>query len=232
MSVDAKSPAPLVAVKSGPVKLKVVTEAYSFRRQGWPHVRKPAILFGIVLLLSAALVTGGRLMVTKTRPGTERAQQNHAAAQERLTQAETERQEIKDFGRTFEQLRARGFFGPENRLAMVEAISASQRARALLPMTYEFAPQQVVAIDPALLAAPLELHASAVTLDMNLLHEMDLVNFLRDLRGAGLYTVKECVLTSLNATEGDARTPRLAAQCTLFWLTVGEAAVPPAPAGA
>lgn len=230
MSGVAKSPAPLVAVKPAPTTPKVVTEAYSFRRQGLPHVRKAATGFGIILLLSIALVAGGRFMVIKTRPATQLAQQNQSAALERLLQAETERKEINDFQTRFEQLRARGFFGDENRLGMVEAIRDIQRARNLLPISYEVAPQQVVALDPSLLAAPLELHSSTVTVRMGLLHEMDLVNFLHDLRGRGMYTVKDCLMTAANVGPADPTMARLDAECTLFWLTVGEpAAAPVAP---
>ena len=227
MSGEVKTPVPLAAVKPAAVKLKVVTEAYSFRRQGWPQVRKAATVFGVVLLLSVALVGAGRLMLFKARPVAEQARQNNSAAQERLMQAETERSDIEAFGRPFGQLKERGFYGPENRLHMVEAIGAIQRARGLLPITYEFAPQQVVVLDPALLAPPLELHSTTVLLDMALLHEMDLVHFLQDLKGYGAFTVKDCLVTALGEA-ADAQSARLSARCTLYWLTVGDP-VPAAP---
>jgi hypothetical protein len=231
MSGEAKTPAPLAAVKPAPVKLKVVTEAYSFRRQGLPHVRKAATVFAMVLLVSSALVAAGRFMVIKTRPATELALENNRAAHERLMQAQNERSDIDAFGRPFEQLRARGFVGPENRLAMIEAIRDIQRTHGLLAINYEFAPQQVVVLDPALLEPPLELHSTTIGLKMGLLHEMDLVNFLRDLRAKGNFTVKDCTITPLDAATSDAQTPRQSAECTLYWLSVGEA-LPVAPAAA
>ena len=202
---------------------KVVVEAYVFRRHGIPHIRKAAILFGIVFLLSAALVTAGHLVLAKTRPATDAARQNQAAARDRLVQAETERIEIRDFQPKFEQLRARGFYGPENRLAALEAIGDIQRARNLLPVTYEFAPQQTVVLDPALLGPPLELHASIITVHLGLLHEMDLVHFLADLKARGFYSVKDCLLVAQEIAPGSAVSASVAADCTLFWLTVGEA---------
>jgi hypothetical protein len=231
MSGDVKPAAPLAAVKAGPVKLKVVTEAYSFRRQGLPHVRKAATVFGAVLLLSSVLVTAGRLMLIKSRPVTALAQQNNSAAHARLQQAETERSDIDAFQQQFGQAQARGFYGPENRLAMIEAIGAIQRVHGLLPISYTFLPQQSVVVDPALLEPPLELHSTAVELHMGLLHEMDLVNFLRDLRRQGMYSVKNCVLTSLDVASTDALTARQSADCTLYWLTVSEAALVTPPEG-
>jgi hypothetical protein len=226
-------PAPAGAKTGGPTQAapKVVVEAYSFRRQGWPRVRRACITFGIVVLLSGALVTGGRMLLARTVPATAAAQQKQIAARERHGQAETERDEIRQFQPSFGQLRARGFVGPENRLAMLEAIRDIQRAHGLLPITYEFAPQQLVALEPAQLAAPLELHSSTVTLHMGLLHEMDLVNFMRDLKSKGVFTVKECQLAARDV--GPVAGPneaRITADCSLFWLTVGEAA-PAAPVG-
>jgi hypothetical protein len=208
-----------------------VVEAYSFWRQGLPQVRKAATVFGVTLLLSIGLVTAGRVMLSRARPVTAAAQQKQTDAQERLVQAQTERDEIRDFQPKFEQLRARGMFGAENRLVMIEAIRDIQRAHNLLPINYEFAPQQVVALDPVLLGPPLELHSSTVILHMSLLHEMDLINFLNDLKAKGFYTVKDCLVTALDPGELNPRFPRLSADCTLYWLTVGEAApAEPAPA--
>lgn len=203
---------------------KVVVEAYSFRRHGVAHIRQAAIVFGAIFLLSAALVTAGHVMLSKTVPRTAEARQSQAAARERLVQAETERIEIRDFQPKFEQLRTRGFFGPEDRLVMLEAIAAIARQRSLLPIRYEFAPQQVVALDPALLAPPLELHASTVAVRLGLLHEMDLVHFLADLKARAFFTVKECVLVSQDGASSSAPSARVAADCTLFWLSVGEVA--------
>lgn len=231
MNAELKKPAVALApgTKGAAGKPKEVLEAYTFRRQGWPRVRQAAITFGAVVLLSGALVASVHLVLARTRPDTAAAQGQQIAARERYTQAETERLEIRQFQPAFEQLRAGGFAGAEDRLAMLEAIRDIQRGRALLPISYEFAPQQTVAMDPAQLGAPLELHSTTVTLHLGLLHEMDLVNFMQDLRAKGAFAVKQCDVSVLEGIPGDARQARLAAECTLFWLTISEAA--PTPAG-
>jgi len=225
--MEAKNPA--APAKPGPAKPKVIVEAYSFRKTGVPYLRKAMITFGVTLLLSAALVTAGRLVLNRTMPGTAAAQQKQIDASNRLTQAHTERTEIRDFLPKFEQLRARGFFGPESRLAMLEAIQAIQKSRQLLPVTFDFSPQQIVAVDPGLLAPPLELHSTAVHLHMELLHEMDLVNFFADLKTRGFFAVKDCLLNALPDPGAGSMAPRLDADCTLYWLSVSEAVAVPDP---
>lgn len=214
----AAAPAP-----PGPPKLKVVVPAYSFRQNGWPYIRKAGLTFGVTLLLSVALVGAGRMLLFKARPDATAAQERQVAARQRLMQAQTERIEIRDFQPRFEQLQARGFVGPENRLALVEAIQAIQKTRKLLPVTFSLAPQQLVVVDPMLLGAPLELHATGVSLRMEMLHEMDLVNFFQDLKTRGFFSVKECILISLGNVLPDPLAPRLTAECTIYWLTVGQA---------
>lgn len=214
----------LAPIKPGPAKPRVVAPAYSFRTSGWPYIRKAGLTFAITVMLSAALVSAGRMVLLKARPDTGAAQQRQGAARERLTQAEMERIEIRDFEPKFEQLRGRGFVGPENRLAMVEAIQAIQKAHGLMPVAFSFSPQQMVAVDPMLLGAPLELHSTSVNLRMEMLHEMDLVNLLRDLKGRGFFSIKECMLNALEGVAPGSPVARLNAECTLYWLSVGEAA--------
>jgi len=194
--MEAKNAA--APAKAGAAKPKVVSEAYTFRKNGWPYIRKAGITFGVVLLLSAAVVTAGRLMLFEVQPGTAAAQSRQSAAAERYNQAEIERAEIRDFLPKFAQLRARGLVGPESRLSLVEAIQAIQKSRRLPPVTFELSPQQTVVLDPTLIAAPLELHSSSVHLRMEMLHEMDLVNFFQDLKQRGFFTVKECLLGTLS----------------------------------
>ncbi|MES2324226.1 MAG: hypothetical protein V4633_18370 [Pseudomonadota bacterium] len=217
--MEAKSTAP-AGPKPAAAKPKVVIEAYSFRRQGWPYIRKSANVFLVCLLISVLMVGAGRFVLFRTKPDTMGAAQKQSAARDRLNQAEAERIEIRDFLPKFEQLRARGFFGPENRLAMLEAIRDIQKRHRLLLIEYNFEPQQIVAVDAALLGPELELHSTAVQFKMKMLHELDLVNIMRDLKQAGFFSVKECdVLAEEPQTE---TAPRLlGASCTLYWLTIG-----------
>lgn len=213
-----------VPPKAGPGKPKVVIEAYSFRKHGWPSLRKAALTFALAALLGGSLVAATQLLLSKARPDMAAAQARQVAARDRLAAGQMERNDIRDFQSRFEQLRARGFVGPENRLAIVEAIQASQKARRLMPITFSLLPQQSVVLDPLLLEAPLELHASGMQLSMELLHEMDLIHFFDDLKARGFFSVRQCRVASLGDATPDGA--RLAADCTLYWLSVGEAAAP------
>lgn len=221
MSIEQKKIAP---DKQSSVKLKTAVEPYSFSRHGYPLIRKAIITFAVTLILSIAAVAAARFYLLRIEPAREEAQAIQNAARDKFNQAESERIEIRDFLPKFEQLRERGFYGEENRLFMLELIKNIQEKRRLLPISYEFAPQQLVPVEPTLLASSLELRATKIALRLGLLHELDLVHFLRDLREQGFYTTKECTITPVNAMGLEPLAPRLTAECILYWVTIGEPA--------
>lgn len=221
MNMDQKTP---VADKQGTVKLKTVAAPYTFAKDGYPLIRKALITFGIVCAISIAIVATCRFVLLRIEPDREQAQALQNAASEKFRQAESERIEIRDFQPKFTQLRERGFYGEENRLFMLELIKSIQQNRRLLPISYEFAPQQLLPLDPNLLTTSLELHVTSIVVRMGLLHELDLFHFLGDLRDKGFYTAKECTLTPVTTIATEALAPRLNAECTLYWVTVGEPA--------
>lgn len=223
MNMDQKTPA-TDKPGTGTVKLKTVAPPYSFAKDGYPLIRKALITFGIVLALSVVIVAACRFVLLQIEPDREQAQALQNAAREKFNQAESERIEIRDFQPKFMQLRERGFYGEENRLFMLELIKSIQENRRLLPISYEFAPQQLVPLDPTLLATSLELHVTRIDLSMGLLHELDLLHFLRDLRNKGFYTAKECTITPVTTMAAESLAPRLESKCTLYWVTVGEPA--------
>lgn len=205
------------------VKLKSVAQPYRFTKDGLPLIRKALIIFGIVLGLSVILIATTRFMLLRIEPEKAKAQAMQNAAREKFRQAELEHIELRDFMPKFTQLRARGFYGPENRLRMLEIIKSIQENRHLLPISYEFAPQQLVPLDATLLATSLELHVTRIALQFGLLHSLDLFHFLNDLRVQGFYTAKECTIKSENRVAMDSLDARLNAECVLYWITIDEA---------
>lgn len=76
------------------------------------------------------------------------------------------------------------------------------------------------------------LHGSHMRLQMDLLHEMDLLNLFDDLRQAGYFAVQDCTLKrhgAAGATAGSQAAPAPGAECELLWLTVNSVPVPERP---
>lgn len=202
----------------------------SYLKDDFPFVRRALLVLGISLLLSAALIGISRAILLKQQDAMNRAQALRNDASNKLRQAETDKREIQDYQAKYMQLRERGFVGEERRLDWVEHIRHIQESRKFLPIAYAFSAQQPIQTDPGVLTGSLELRGSKMKLQADLLHELDLLNFMDDLKIKGLYTVQACTLKrtgtpALSSVEGAAETPqspRLAAECTMYWLTLGE----------
>jgi len=143
-------------------------------------------------------------------------------ARSRLAHAETEKEEIRQYQPQFIELRRGRLVGNERRLDWVEAIRQIQEQRRLLPLTYEIEAQQPYRLETALPTGDYALLGSRMSLHMDLLHELDLLNFLSDLRLNGTFAVQDCTIRRATgaAPAPGVPAPTLNADCTLNWLTL------------
>lgn len=214
--------------KQDPTKDKNTSTARSFVKDDLPLIRKALIVLIASLLLSAALVSAGRALRLKQQSNMTQTQAQHIDATNKLHQAVNDTQEIHDYQPKYVALREQGFVGDEKRLDWTEHIKRIRENRMLLPITYEISVQKVFQADPEILSGDLELRGSKMRLQMSLLHEEDLLNFLDDLRHKGFYTTQECKVKRAPGDTADVRLP-LEAECTIYWLTLGEQVTNPEP---
>lgn len=229
----ATSPQP----KQGPVIGKAPPRPRSFLHNDFPFIRKASIELGLSIALAAILVAGSAYLLAKQQDKQNQAQAKRNDARDKTAEVESEKREIQDFQPKYAQLVARGFVGEEKRLDWIEGMKAIQEKRKLLPIAYEISPQLPVQGDETLQTGSLELRASKMVLHMDLLHEMDMLNFLEDLKSKGFYATQSCLIKPASVSRIGALTARLGADCTLYWLTLGqrdkpEGEAPPVPAPA
>ena len=162
-----------------------------------------------------------------------KAEGRQAAAQRdeargKLSRVEDEAQEIRRRISRYRELVDKGLIGQEHRLEWVERIAQSKAARRLIEVRYELGPQRP--IDPRVLPETVppgshEFLASTMSLQMQLLHEDDLLGFLADLRPgiqAHLH-IRSCSIERIPRGGGDlGPVAQLRANCTIDWVTLRE----------
>ena len=185
-------------------------------------VRNALLCFALTLLASMVLLSLSATYRAREAQQLDMAHRTRSAATTLFNHAEAEKQEIRAYEPQFLALRQRGLIGEENRLAWIDAIRLSQQQRHLLPLSYEISAQQVLKVPLPLTMGQYQLRGSKMQLHMDLLHEMDLLNFFDDLRQSGYFAVQECALKRGGGATSAGQSASLSADCSLLWLTLGD----------
>jgi len=197
-------------------------------------LRNAVLVFLGTLVLALAAVLASTWQLRQAQLEEAAALLERDSARNRLAHAETEKEEIRQYQPQFIALRRRGLVGPERRLDWIEAIRQIQEQRRLLPLSYEIEVQQPYRLETALPTGDYSLLGSRMSLHMDLLHELDLLNFLSDLRQTGTFAVQDCTIrrTAAAPPAPGVPAPTLNADCTLNWLTLTPAGARPGALGA
>jgi hypothetical protein len=143
--------------------------------------------------------------------------------QGRLERANEEEREIRANLQQYRALEARGITGEEQRLDWVDALTAIKNERQLFNINYSIEPQKQLDYPGFGAGSGVFFMVSRVKLNLQLLHEEDLLNFLDDLtKRSKLYlSVRSCNVQRTNRPAGGAALgPRLQAECVVDLITI------------
>ena len=191
------------------------------KRLRWPIV-------GAVILIAigiAAVVVSDRYvdLAKEHRKGT---QATRTAAQERVASAAEEEKEIRANLVHYRRMVDAGIVGPKNRLDLIEKIAAIKSARKLFEIKYNISPQRALEYPGIQPTGSWDFVNSPMRLDMSLLHEEDLLNFLADLQASRqtYVVVRQCTLQRIAgvALTPTTAAPTLKSECTVDLINLVE----------
>jgi hypothetical protein len=150
------------------------------------------------------------------------AQRERQLSTERLARIAEEEREVKEKLDVYQRLKALNIIGEERRIEWADAMARIRVQRELLDVRYRVERQRL------LLSAPgkpgnIDFYASTMRVDLQLLHEEDLLRFLGDLRDSGnaYYSVRNCAMTRTGgAGAGATMSARLRADCAIDLITL------------
>ena len=185
-------------------------------------LRLPIAGFVALILagVACAFAADNYLQKTKTLGAATSAQR--AEVQAKLASANEEEREIKANLQQYQALAARGIVGEENRLDWVDTVTAIKNERRLFNISYSIEPQKELTYPGFSPGGGVKFLVSRVKLNMQLLHEEDLLNFIDDLsrRGKAYLSVRSCNVTRASLGVGTTLAPRLAADCVFDLITI------------
>jgi len=189
------------------------------RLRGPLSVALVAIAVGAIGLILADLY---RDSATQARAA---SRATRVAAQERVLRVSEEEREIRDNLIDYERMREQGMLGDQNRIDWIESIARIKNSRKLFEIKYRIDAQRPLEYPGVVPASGAEFVVSRMRLDMLLLHENDLLDFLGDLQAAkrAFVSVRQCLVTRLDRgapVSGSAMQPRLRADCQVDLVSV------------
>ena len=185
-------------------------------------------LIAPVALLLALLAAGAGLIYWMQQQQRAAGQQLAAAhaeraqARERLTRIADEEKEVNAKLEVYRRLKSLHILGEEQRLEWADAMTRIRTSRELLDLRYTVERQRILVSAPGK-PANVDVFASTMKVNIALLHEGDLLAFLRDLRESGnaYYSIRRCLITRTGgAPTGLSIVPRLRAECDIDLITI------------
>lgn len=186
-------------------------------------------LLALPLAACIALLAAGSVLITWTQGKRQAAvatlaesRITRARAKERLMRIAEEEKEVKEKLEVYQQLKDLGIIGDEQRLEWADAMARIRTERELPDLRYRVERQRMIASVPGK-PANVDFFASTMRVDLALLHEGDLLNFLSDLRASGkaYYSVRRCTLSRTGQLAAAAvLAPRLQAECEIDLITI------------
>jgi hypothetical protein len=197
----------------------------NIQRDDLKRLRMPLAAAIVLLALGAACLITSGYFLDAAKAAQNATKLSRVAAQERVSRVSEEEREIRDDLVYFEQMRQRGVVGEQSRLDWIESIARIKNERKLFEIRYNFEAQKPLDYPGLVATGGAEFVVSRLKLNMLLLHEGDLLNFLADLQ-AGIkahVSVRNCTVTRMERGAAPSATslqPRLRAECQVDLVSV------------
>lgn len=194
-------------------------------RDDLKRLRAPIALAVALTAVGAAVLITSQSYLDSAKAEQAATRASRVAAQERVSRVSEEEREIRENLIDYERMREHGMVSEQNRIEWIESIARIKNNRKLFEIKYRIEAQRPLDYPGVVVTGSAELVASRMKLEMLLLHEDDLLNFLADLQSAGraYVSVRQCLVTRIERgstqTAGPLR-PRLQAQCVVDLVSV------------
>ena len=189
-------------------------------------LRVPIALAILLSALGAACFGFSRYYLDEAKAVRDATRMTRVGAQERMAKVAEEEREIRENLVHFERMQRLGIVGEQNnRLDWIESIAKIKNSRKLFEIRYNIEAQNAVDYPGVVATNAADFVVSRMRLNMLLLHEGDLLNFLSDLQAAGKahVSVRRCTVTRIErgaAASPTSLQPRLQAECLVDLVSV------------
>lgn len=197
----------------------------SFSKADLPELKWSLGALALSIALAGALVSLSQDYLALSLKEREAAQKQLTHARTQLLAAQSDQANMADYALEYNALLAQKVIGNEQRLDWMEGLEKLRQQGIVLDFKYTIAPQQSYTPSPSVDAGNFQLSRSSMTLQIDLLHEVQLLHFFTNLNNQinGWFMLDGCSISRTGAT--DDLLP-LKADCTGGWFTMKNKSAP------
>lgn len=192
-------------------------------QQDWRKLRFPILAFGGALVVIGLLVSLADQYRTKNETALQTQQNLLNQARSKFQSSGMEKETIMQYLPIYNDLLANGFVGEERRIEWIERLRQIHAQHKLFSIDYSIGLQEDY--KPSFLTnlGSFVLHRSTMKLNMDMLHEGDLINLLDGLHEqTSPFIVRECEISRPVGAVVNSKNlvSNLKASCEIDWLTL------------
>lgn len=197
----------------------------SFSPADLPNIKWSLGAFVLSLALGGGLIYLSEGYLEQSLKERQAAQKQLADARTQLAATQSDQENMSTYALEYNTLLAREIIGNEQRLDWLEELEKLRQQGTVLDFKYTIAPQQSYAPSPALDAGNFQLSRSGMTMQIDLLHEEQLLHLFANMQRQmkGWFMLDGCTLSRTGAA--DELAP-LKAECTGGWFTMKNKSAP------
>jgi hypothetical protein len=177
------------------------------------------------LAISGGLLSASNKYLEHAQKDRQTSQQQLNDARTQLLAAKSDQENMSAYAFEYNSLLEQKVIGDEQRLDWIEGLEKLRQQGSVIDFKYTIAPQQSYTPNPPLDAGNFKLSRSGMTLQIDLLHEEQLLQLLTDMRKqmTGWFMLDGCTLTRPGGDKGNSL---LHADCTGGWFTMKNKSAP------
>lgn len=200
----------------------------NLEKQDWQRLQIPISVLVVVVIAVVALFSLAQRFSSEQEKAMQQQQNLLNSARQRYQSSGIEKQLMTEYLPQYQALINKGFVGEERRLAWVDELRKQHQLNKLFSIKYNIGLQEPYKPSFAGNIGEFVLNRSIMTLDLDMLHEEDILQLTEALsqKNEEVFMLRDCEITRLNA--GGALSNQLIAnlhaKCELDWLTLREPA--------
>lgn len=191
-------------------------------------MRSSLITLTIAICCSLLLIYFSDRQANIAKNNWDKAQQQLRAAQSGLNDAKQDYENLLNYRDEYAASIDQHLIGNESRLDWVENLERIRQQKLVADMHYNIGPQKSYIAQPVIDSGNFELKYSEMKLQLDLLHETQLLDFFDALRTQikGWYQLDECNIVR-SASGTTSLTTQLHAECSGGWITLRNRSMTP-----